>query len=435
MLGLMVRQKFVKKEKDGLVITDAGRAELEKLDNAEEAPSADDASKVTLPRQADDLKTIGERIQFGTKKDGLKLDGAIAYIEAVAKLDDLDSIEKAMADIGISENTRRMWLKMYAKKFTNVKISDELREKLELDRPNTGAAKTSSLEVPEPASPKPTRFSVINGEIVGDPDGDFKFPEAIKYLAQMRGADTGTADGLAVQLANLGPNMVTSILTAMGPLLKGGDTSVVTALLPIFTKLSEDKAQIQIDALKQQMGQGNNPQLTLLQARIDQLADEKHKVELDSLRAEFRTGQRTPETENMIKLITDQMNQLREELHKAELARIQAENKALVDQMSNRMANLEAVIRGQAQGKVVQGKYDLMSDGLKTIAEEAKGARQDIRTIIHEVVSSVKPGGGRGKTRTEEERATFAEGLDKGIEKRKAAETIANQLWFSPKTS
>ncbi|GAH85274.1 unnamed protein product, partial [marine sediment metagenome] len=64
---------------------------------------------------------------------------------------------------------KKRWIKLYAQNLPGKEIPEELREKLEGGEPERIKTEASEL------STKPKRFSVVGGEIIGDPEGEFNF--------------------------------------------------------------------------------------------------------------------------------------------------------------------------------------------------------------------------------------------------------------------
>lgn len=392
------------KKKNLYLITDEGRQTLENPpDNwlykppgkapSHEPPPGSPPLETTVPSQSDLFRDIGERLHIGIgrggKLEGTPLDAIIYYIERTADLDNLNSVWNALAEMGVASDVRKRWIKLYAQNLPGKEIPEELKEKLEGGL-EADKVKVETGEVP----PKPKRFSVVNNEIIGDPEGDLSFKEALQYVAQQKGASPAEAESLAVALSKQ-------------PL----DT--ISALMPLISK--EPPPQ-------------DNAMVLALQQRIEQLADDKHQAEMDAMRTEMRSGQRSPEAEQQVQALGQQITDLRESLHDQQLARIQEQNQTLLAGLTGEINKLKEQIAAGVQGKQAESKVGLLSKTLDVIAEEAKGARQDLKSMAPTFLNRDSP----LKTKTTSEKAGFSGGLDKGIEKARAASALEDELFFGP---
>ncbi|GAH49675.1 unnamed protein product, partial [marine sediment metagenome] len=237
-----------------------------------------------------------------------------------------------------------------------------------------------------------------NDQIIGDPEGDLSFKEALQLLAQQKGVPAAQANPLAamVEAMKLGPDMATATLTAM---------------IPIITK---------------EPPKTDNTMIQVLQQRIEQLADDKHKAEMEALRTEMRSGQRLPESSQEIQALSQQLDQLRDTLHNEQLARIQEQNQATTKELLGYIKGLENKIAAATEGKQAESKIGLMSEALHTGAEQLSGIRQDIKPLVQSLVEGrVAPG-----EKTAAQKKGFGIGLDKGMERAREATELENDLFF-----
>ena len=118
----------------------------------------------TVPSQADLFRGIGERLGVGTKKGDIRLDAITYYVQRTADLDNLSSVWNALTEMGIANDVKKRWIKLYSQTIPGKEIPEELKEKLESGL-EPEKVKTETGEIPL----KPKRFSVVGGEIVSDP--------------------------------------------------------------------------------------------------------------------------------------------------------------------------------------------------------------------------------------------------------------------------
>ncbi|MBA7468177.1 hypothetical protein ES707_03418 [subsurface metagenome] len=346
---------------------------------------------VTIPSQSDLFRKEGDLLGVGAKKGSISLDVIVQWVERTADLDNLTSVWNALTEMGVANDIKKRWIKLYAQDLPGKEIPEELKEKLEGDQAEKVKIETGDIP------PKPRRFSVVSDEIMGDPEGDLTFKEAVQYLAQKKGASPAEAESLALQLSKQGPEMLTSIMTM---------------LTPLITK---------------EPPKTDNTMVLALQGRIEQLADDKHKAEMEALRAEIRSGQRSPEADQQIQALSQQITDMKETLNKQELARIQEQNQSLIGGLTAKIGKLEEQIAAGIQGKQAESKIGLMSETVKGIFEEAKGARQDLKSMAPTFLSRGAP----TKKRTAGEKVGFSTGLDRGIERAQAAGALEEELFFS----
>jgi hypothetical protein len=409
----------VKKDKDKNLwaITDEGKAYMKTLPIITPPPPppqtpvtvtktetvAPAETETTIPSQSDLFRREGELLGVGSKKGDIQLEAIIKYVERVANLDDLDSVWNALTEMGVADNVKKRWLKLYAQDLPKHTMTDELREKIESGQEDD---KVKTETKPGEVSPKPKRFIVINDQIIGDPEGDYNFKEALQLVAQMRGAAPGQADSLAttIEAMKVGPEMATSLLNVVIPLLNKPPDTTMTSVL-----------QQQIQAL---------------QTQIVTLTEERHKAEMESLRSEIR-GQKSPESNEQLQALNQRLDQLRDELHQKDIQMITAQNTAIQEQLTKQIARLEQQIAAVGQGKTTDSKIGLLGDIVNKGFGEVSGLRSDVKSMIPTILS-------RGQTikrRTEEEKTKFSDGLDKGIERAKATSEAEEKLWPELKTS
>ncbi|MBA7664784.1 hypothetical protein ES703_72847 [subsurface metagenome] len=377
-------------------ITAEGREWLES--GGGKAPGKTDEGKepaVTIPTQADLFRDIGERLRIGIgrsgKQEGTPLDAIIYFTQKTANLDDLSSVWNALTEMGVANDVKKRWIKLYAQNLPGKEIPDDLKEKLE------GGLEAEKVRGETgDITPKPKRFSVVGEEIIGDPEGDLTFKEAVQYLAQKKGASPAEAESLAIALSKQGPEMLTSIMGLITPLI---------------TK--EPPAQ-------------DNTMILALQQRIEQLADAKHDAEMESLRAEMRTGTRSPEADALIQSLSQKIDDMKELIHTQEMARIQEQNQAIFSALNAKIDRLEAGL----QGGRADTKVALLSEIVQAGKAELSGLRQDIKATI----PLLNLGPSQAKQRTTSEKTRFSRGLEQGIGKAKAATALEDELFFGPQS-
>ena len=363
----------------------------------EEKPEAE--KSVVFPSQADTFSSIGERLGFEKGVSDQKkpsLETVVEYVRSLANMDDLDSVEGVLTECGLSADIRKRWLRLYALTLPAKKaiISPELRVRLGLEE---GEGK-----------PKPPQqmYNVIEGKIYPDPDGDYTFSKAVQLVA----AEKTSADPAALLTALM------PILTKEAPQLPPSTdlAALITSLMPILNKETPPPPQ-QDTTLFQS-----------LQARIEQLAEERNKAQLDALRAEMKAGQRPPEADAQIQALSQSIETMREELHTQQLERIKEQHEATMNLLTGKLAQLEQQMQASIQGKQVDSKYGLMSEGLKGILGEIGGARRDIKEIAPTFLQR-----GREKTvRTSEQKNHFDQGMEQAIESQKKSREMEDKLFF-----
>ena len=343
---------------------------------------------ITLPSRADSFKEIGEHLGIGTRGD-IKLEAIIYYIQRTADMEDLDAVWNALTEMGVVSDVKKRWIKLYSQTFSGKKISEELSKKLESEPADEKVSdKTDKTKGP----PIAKNFNVVNGQIFPDPEGEYTFSMAVQKVMGEGGASSGQASEVA----------------------------------ETFAKMSQDTLATFLPLLTREPPKQDNTVIQVLQQRVEQLADDKHKAEMDSLRTEMRAGQRTPEQDQQVQALGQQIAEMKELIHSQEIARIQEQNLNLMTGLSAEIDKLKDKIEAGAQGKQAESKIGLMSKGIDAIAGEFKGAREDLRTMAPTFLGR----GSSPKPRTPTERAGFGAGLDKGIEKAKAASALEEDLFF-----
>lgn len=364
----------------------------------------------TVPSQADLFRKEGELLGIGVKKGGISLDVIVKWVERTANLDDLNSVWNALTEMGVANDVKKRWIKLYAQNLPGKEIPSELKEKLEAGQEGDKVGAEGKLSE---ISPKPKRFSVVGDQIIGDAEGDLSFKEALQLLAQQKGVPAAQASPLAdmVEAMKLGPAMATETLTTMIPLIT-----------------NQQKPDSTMASILQEQNKLLSQQIQTLQAQIVTVSEERHKAEMESLRVEIRTGQKPPEADKNIEHLTQQMESLREELHKQQLALVQEQNKAAQEQLKNQIDRLDLQITALSQGKHEEGRYGLMRDTLTAVKDELKGVRADVKPLIQDLLARGIPA---PRPRTPEEKAKFSAGLDRGIKRSQEAARLENKLFFA----
>jgi uncharacterized protein YeeX (DUF496 family) len=388
-------KKFAEMIGDGLWrLTDDGRIDLETggKKGGEESGGGIPESDETVPSQADIFRDIGERLGIGKGKGEVKLDPIIYYVQRTANLDNLDTIWNALTEMGVAADVRKRWLKLYAQTIPGKKITEELKEKLD--------AGSESEKLPKPGAegeiqPKPKRFSVVNGQMIGDPEGDYTFKEALQLIATTAGVPADQANPLATMLEamKLGPEMA---------------TATMAQIIPYLTK---DKSEVSGDNVWLQMMQSqqqqNQQQIQMLQNLITSLTEDKHKAEMDAIRAEMKSGQRPPETDQQIAQLGQQVRDLTESLHQQQLVNIQEQNKAMIDALQGNIQRLQDQVAAAAQGRRTEGSLGIIEKALDAANNQLTGIRTDAKPFIETALKSGGPGP-TAKTAADKQRITSA---------------------------
>ncbi|MBA7480228.1 hypothetical protein ES707_15677 [subsurface metagenome] len=225
---------------------------------------------------------------------------------------------------------------------------------------------------------------MVNGQIISDPEGDYTFKEALQLVATQRGASPDEANSLAVALSK-----------------QSLDT--INVLMPLFSK--EPPTQ-------------DNTMVLALQQRIEQLADDKHKAEIEALRVEFKGGQRSPESDQLIQKLTQDLGTLKEDLHNQQLVNLQEQNRAMVDKLQDQINIL-------AQGKRTEGSLGFMSEALGFAKEEVSGLRGDVKTVVETIFKA----GGPGPTpKTAEDKKKIAAAGKAAVETERRAQAMEDSI-------
>jgi len=252
-------------------ITPEGRERIESGEPKEtEGKEREKEIAETIPSQSDLFKSIGEKLGVGSRKGEVRLDAITYYVQRTANLDNLTSVWNAMTEMGVAADVRKRWVKLYAMNLPGAEIPEELREKLE-----GGETEKIKTEL-EGVSAKPKRFSVIGGEVVGDPDGDYNFKEALQLVVQQRGASPNEAGSMARELSKMGPEMLTTIMSVVTPLI---NKETPRSDMDIILKLTEA-------GLLKKPGEedASSPTIRALETQVKELKDAMQKQDIDILK-------------------------------------------------------------------------------------------------------------------------------------------------------
>ncbi|GAJ02109.1 unnamed protein product, partial [marine sediment metagenome] len=89
----------------------------------------EEITEATVPSQADLFRAEGQRLGVGTRKGDIKLDAIVNYVERVANLDNLSSVWNALTEMGVANDVKKRWIKLYAQNLPGKEIPEELKEK------------------------------------------------------------------------------------------------------------------------------------------------------------------------------------------------------------------------------------------------------------------------------------------------------------------
>jgi len=352
-----------KLEVDEIIAQEAGSKELE-----QELGKPPGETAETIPSQSDLFRSIGEKLGVGSKRGDIRLNAVTYYVQRTTNLDNLTSVWNAMTEMGVAADVRKRWIKLYAMNLPGKEIPEELREKLEGGEPER--IKTEL----EGVSAKPKRFSVIGGEVVGDVDGDYNFKEALQLVVQQKGASPDEASSLALQLSKLGPEMLTTIMSVLTPLLS---KETPRSDMDIILKLTE------AGLLKKPGDEdASAPTIRALETQVKELKDAMQKQDIDIL-------------------------------------------KGAVGSLGNQMSDLRKELQSQSR---LEGRYALMDKTITTIDGQLSGFRSDARPLL----DSLAHGGGRAesKIRSPEEKAKIAKGLKVAVAQERRAHELEDELLF-----
>jgi len=92
------------------------------------ARNSAEGTKDIVPTQADIFRDIGERLRVGIgrrgKQEGTPLDAIIYYIQRTANLDNLTSVWNALTEMGIANDMKKRWIKIYAQNLPGEEIPE-----------------------------------------------------------------------------------------------------------------------------------------------------------------------------------------------------------------------------------------------------------------------------------------------------------------------
>lgn len=386
-----------------------------------EEPSEEIA--LTVPSQSDLFKGIGERLGVGARKGDVRLDAIIYYVQRTANLDNLSSVWNALTDMGVANDVKKRWIRLYAQNLPGKEIPEELKEKLEIGMEGEKVSPETKLgEVP----PKPKRFSVVGSEIVGDPEGDLNFKEALQYVAQQKGVPPDQANPLAamVEAMKLGPEMATATLSALIPLMTPGAPQQDTTLSQILQTLRDIGAFGKegggildtIKALKElgmvgKPGEGEPPFL-------DQI------VKLGELGFLRKPGEGEGGASEPVRALEAEVKELRDELRTKEIEGLKGSIGALANQLTelrNQMAT---------QG-TLEGRFAIMEKALSTGDSQLTGLRTDIKGALDMITQAGGPG---PKAKSTEERTRLSKGLKDAVKLEQRAHELEEELLFGGST-
>ena len=378
-------------------------------------PPPEQAQELIVPSQAVILRDIGERlgISVGTPKkgEGATLDAIIYYVERTADMNNLTQVWNSITSMGIPNHIIKRWITLYAQTLEHKEIPEELKEKLENIAEKDKVASTEKGEAP----PKPKRFILIGNEIIGDPEGDLNYNQALQQRAQNLGAAPAEANTAAtiIEALKVGPEMSTSLLTV---------------LLPLLTKeppKHDDSALLQFITAQQT---GSQNQMQMLQQMIMTATEEKHKAEFEGLKVMITTGQKPPETEALRDTFTKQIDGLKDALHQQQLDNEKREREIMKEQFQEQMRRMEQQILASSQSKQIDSKFGIMHDMMQGILGEAKGVRTDVKPLVEGLIARGQP---PPPPRTAEQKQAFKRGLDRGIQRAQEATRLEDKLFFS----
>jgi len=350
-------------------ITPEGRERIESGEPKEtEGKEREKEIAETIPSQSDLFKSIGEKLGVGSRKGEVRLDAITYSVQRTANLDNLTSVWNAMTEMGVAADVRKRWVKLYAMNLPGAEIPEELREKLE-----GGETEKIKTEL-EGVSAKPKRFSVIGGEVVGDPDGDYNFKEALQLVVQQRGASPNEAGSMARELSKMGPEMLTTIMSVVTPLI---NKETPRSDMDIILKLTEA-------GLLKKPGEedASSPTIRALETQVKELKDAMQKQDIDIL-------------------------------------------KGAVGALGNQVGELRKELQSQSH---LEGRYALMDKTITTIDGQLSGFRSDARPLL----DSLARAGGRAepKIRSPEEKAKIAKGLKVAVAQERRAHELEDKLLF-----
>ncbi|MBA7633428.1 hypothetical protein ES703_40994 [subsurface metagenome] len=335
----------------------------------------------TVPSQTDILREVGERLGVGRKKGEIQLDTITYFVQTTADLNDLSSVWNALTKMNVANDVKRRWIEIYAQSIPGKQIPEELKEKLEtgMEGEKVGA-ETKPGEIP----PKPKRFSIVNGQIIGDPEGDFNFNEALKALVQEKGVTAAQADPLAtmVEAMKMGPEMATATLTAMIPLITkeppkpSGEGDLLSKLdsLGLLKKMGEEGRDTQLEVLdkldslgllkKTSGGEGEKP---------DWLSDPAEFIK--TVREIGGEGKGDDAVKSELSELRKTIEDMKDERQKQEMLNLQGQIVQLQKNFLEKMEDLKKPATGKSE-------MDIISEVATAGVGELKGLRGDVKEVI-----------------------------------------------------
>ncbi len=219
--------------------------------------------------------------------------------------------------------------------------------------------------------PKPKRFSVVGGEIVGDPEGDYNFKEALQIVEQRREASPAKEKE--------GGSTLETIQTLKELGLIGKTSEGESSSLDLIAKLTD------LGLLKKP-GEGEGSEtIRALETQVKELRESLQKQEMDIVK-------------NAVAALANQMGDLRQEI--------------------------------ASQGKL-EGRYALMDKTIGAIDGQLSGLRSDVRPVLDTLA---RRGGGPGPSpRSPEDKARYAKELKKAVGKEREAHALEDELLFGIK--
>lgn len=385
-------------------------------ENSPKNEPLEDPNILRIPTQADQFRAIGEAMGVGGKKGETSLTNVMYYLEKTADFKNLNSIWNGLTKMGIGDSIKMRWLEIYAKSVPGQKIPEDLKEKLE-------STPEDKLKISEDAPlPKPKRFSVLNGQVIGNPEGDFNFTEAQQEAARQKGASPEQATLLTSMITNMvemgkaGPELAMQIFNSMLGMLsnKGDGVDPATQLMLSMVQGQQTTSQKQQETMQ-----------TMLLGMMEQ----KHSAEIEGIKA-LIANKPSNEPSEALRMMNLTIESLKEQLHNQQLVTLQEQNRAMfqeIKQDSQSQINLlKQELLSQRGNSAVDSKLSLMGKFVDAGVGELKGLRSDLKPIAESVVLRGIP---LPKPRSEAEKRRFSEGVGRAIESQSKLQSLADELW------